>query len=446
LETNKIISGIKEGAYDKLLLDIYVDDNKIEYQKQRYISAIESYIDEFGEDDVEIYSAPGRSEVGGNHTDHQHGEILAASINLDAIGIVKKTDDMKISILSKGYTLITISLENLEKQEEEKETTIALIKGVVAGFVNKGYKIGGFKAYITSDVLIGAGLSSSAAYETLIGNILSGLYNNMSVTAEEIAIIGQFAENVYFGKPCGLMDQMACSVGNLVHVDFANTDSPIVEKVEFDLNKHGYSLCITDTKGSHADLTSDYAAVPEEMKKVASYFGKDVLLGITMDDIIANIREIRTQVGDRGVLRAVHFIRENERVQKEVAALKSENIKDGYQFKIVKKGCLKTADTGIGLFYKDNDVVGTLEITKTGEEVSEATIIDHGFYDRINLEDEIVLVYVPEDNANKESVIDNVPNSDEKGNAVVDNKVKLIEEIKNSVDKPAILEILRNIN
>lgn len=326
METRRIISEIENGNYDNLFLDIYVDEDKISYQKQRYVNAIESYIEEFGEDDVEIYSAPGRSEVGGNHTDHQHGEILAASINLDAIGIVKKTDDMKVSILSKGYTLTTISLENLDMQKEEKETTIALIKGVVAGLANRGYKIGGFKAYITSDVLIGAGLSSSAAYETLIGNIVSGLYNNMSISAEEIAIIGQFAENVYFGKPCGLMDQMACSVGNMVHVDFANTNNPKVEKVTFDLNKYGYSLCITDTKGSHADLTADYAAVPEEMKKVAAFFGKEVLLGLTVDDILENIVEVREQVGDRGVLRALHFIRENERVQKEVSYLSDEDI------------------------------------------------------------------------------------------------------------------------
>ena len=289
---DELMCQFSSGIYDERLMDIYVDDNKLNYQKQRYVSALRNYMEEFGSDDVEIYSAPGRSEVGGNHTDHQNGEILAASINLDAIGIVKKTTDNKVTILSKGYTLITISLDNLEMQEEEKETTTALIKGVLAGFVNHGYKIGGFKAYITSDVLIGAGLSSSAAYETLIGNILSGLYNDMSVSAEEIAIIGQFAENVYFGKPCGLMDQMACSVGNLVHVD----------------------------------LTADYASIPEEMKKVAAFFGKEVLLGLSIDDILDNISKLRELAGDRGVLRTIHFIRENERVQKEVAALSNEDI------------------------------------------------------------------------------------------------------------------------
>ena len=289
---DELMCQFSSGIYDERLMDMYVDDNKLNYQKQRYVSALRNYMEEFGFDDVEIYSAPGRSEVGGNHTDHQNGEILAASINLDAIGIVKKTTDNKVTILSEGYTLITISLDNLEMQEEEKETTIALIKGVLAGFVNHGYKIGGFKAYITSDVLIGAGLSSSAAYETLIGNILSGLYNDMSVSAEEIAIIGQFAENVYFGKPCGLMDQMACSVGNLVHVD----------------------------------LTADYASIPEEMKKAAAFFGKEVLLGLSIDDILDNISKLRELAGDRGVLRTIHFIRENERVQKEVAALSNEDI------------------------------------------------------------------------------------------------------------------------
>jgi len=201
MKAKELISQLITGVYDDKLLDIYVDEGKVEYQRNRYINTLDKYISFFGNDDVEIYSAPGRSEVGGNHTDHQHGEILAASINLDAIGIVKKTDDMKISILSEGYSPISITLENLDMKEEEKETTIALIKGVAFGFLTSGYEIGGFNAYITSDVLIGAGLSSSAAYETLIGNILSGLYNNMSISAENIAMIGQYAENVYFGKP-----------------------------------------------------------------------------------------------------------------------------------------------------------------------------------------------------------------------------------------------------
>lgn len=314
------------GDYDELLLDIYGDDKKLKYQKNRYKKAIEEFEQYFGEDAAAVFSAPGRSEIGGNHTDHQHGEILAASINLDTIGIVKKTSDNVVRILSEGYSEIVVSLDELGIKIEEKETTQALIKGVLAGVKERGYQVGGFCAYVTSDVLIGAGLSSSAAYETLIGTILSGLYNDMSISSVEIAMIGQYAENVYFGKPCGLMDQIACSVGNLVHVNFANPKEPEVEKVDVDLNKLGYCLCITDTKGSHADLTADYAAIPEEMKGAANYFGKDVLLGITVEDIIGEISPLREQVGDRGVLRALHFITENERVKKEAAALKEEQI------------------------------------------------------------------------------------------------------------------------
>ena len=326
MDAKTLINEIENAKYDELLLDIYVDESKISYQKHRYVKAIEKYISIFGNDDIEIYSAPGRSEVGGNHTDHQHGEILAASINNDAIAIVKPLEEMVVKIISDGYEMITVDLNNIESLEKEKESTISLIKGVLYKMVEFGYKIGGFQAYITSDVLIGAGLSSSAAYETLIGSIISGLYNDMKVSAIEIAIIGQYAENVYFGKPCGLMDQMACSVGNMVHVDFANSNEPVVEKVEFDLNKYGYSLCITDTKGSHADLTADYAAVPEEMKKVAAYFGQEVLLGLTIDDLMKDISSLRENVGDRAVLRAIHFICENERVRNEVNALNNDDI------------------------------------------------------------------------------------------------------------------------
>ena len=286
MEAKELIAKIESGDYNDTILDIYVDEGKVEYQRQRYMDAINQYISAFGNDDVEIYSAPGRSEVGGNHTDHQHGEVLAASINLDAIAIVKPLDEAVVKIISKGYDMITVNLDNIGLMENEKETTLSLIKGVLYKMTEMGYKIGGFQAYITSDVLIGAGLSSSAAYETLIGTIISGLYNDMKVSAIEIAMIGQYAENVYFGKPCGLMDQMACSVGNLVHINFADTKKPVVEKVSFDMNKYGYSLCITDTKGSHADLTADYAAIPEEMKKVAEFFDQEVLLGLTVEDIL----------------------------------------------------------------------------------------------------------------------------------------------------------------
>lgn len=314
---------IQEHLHDGLFTDIYVDTGKIGYQKNRYIEAIQEYEKLFGPGEIEIYSAPGRSEIGGNHTDHQHGEVLAASINDDAIAIVKKTDDNIVSVVSGKYPMITIDLSDLEKKEDETGTTRSIIKGVLAGMKSHNYNIGGFQAYVTSDVLIGAGLSSSAAFETIIGTILSGLYNNMEISAIDIAIIGQYAENVYFGKPCGLMDQMACSVGSLVHINFADVENPIVTRIEFDLSKQGYSLCITDTKGSHADLTPDYAAVPAEMKQVAAFFGKQYLIEIPKADLFANIGEIREKTGDRAVLRAIHFFEENIRVQKEVNALKN---------------------------------------------------------------------------------------------------------------------------
>lgn len=324
LQTDVLKEQLQNGIFADRLADIYVDTAQIPYQTKRYINAITTYEKHFGTDGVEIYSAPGRSEIGGNHTDHQHGEVLAASINNDAIAIVKALDEPTVKVISDGYDLITISLDNLTRKEEEEGTTISLIKGVLAGFVEHGHKVGGFQAYITSDVLIGAGLSSSAAFETIIGTIISGLYNDMTISPIEIAIIGQYAENVYFGKPCGLMDQMACSVGSLVHIDFANPADPMVERVEFDLDAHGYSLCITDTKGSHADLTPDYAAIPAEMKAAAACFGKEVLGEVSKEEVLANLNVIREQVNDRAALRAIHFIYENERVHKEVAALQSD--------------------------------------------------------------------------------------------------------------------------
>lgn len=322
MNTEMLIEKIQSGEFDSKLLDIYVDGKLLDYQKSRYVEAIRRFEEIYGPGEVRIFSAPGRSEVGGNHTDHQHGTVLAASINLDSIGVVRATNDNVIRLVSDEYKEIVISLDDIFLKQEEKETTTALIKGVVSGFLNRQYEVGGFSAFVTSDVLIGAGLSSSAAFETLIGTILSGLYNNMSVSAIDIAIIGQYAENIYFGKPCGLMDQMACSVGNLVYIDFENPSEPIVEKVEFDMEQYGYSLCITDTKGSHADLTDEYAAVPKEMKLVAKHFGQEVLRGITTKDILKNIAILRSEFGDRSVLRALHFINENERVGQEVNALK----------------------------------------------------------------------------------------------------------------------------
>ena len=327
MQTDILIQSFIDGVYDERLLDVYADETRIYYQRERYINAIKKFEQCYKPGDVEIFSAPGRTEICGNHTDHQNGEVLAASVNLDTIGVVRKTDDNVIRLVSDNYDEIIIRLDDVSVEEKEKETTKALIKGVVSGFLERNYSVGGFQAYITSDVLIGAGLSSSAAFETLIGTILSGLYNCGKISATEIAIIGQYAENVYFGKPCGLMDQMASSIGNLVHIDFANPECPYVEKIDFDMEKYGYRLCITDTKGSHADLTDEYAAIPKEMKLVAKYFGKEVLRDISINDVLDNITDLRKKLGDRCVLRTLHFIYENKRVQKEVSALKAGNIR-----------------------------------------------------------------------------------------------------------------------
>lgn len=326
MKTTEVKAMIESGMLDDKLMELYVDYSRLAYQKNRYMKALGEYEKYYDEYEINLFSAPGRSEISGNHTDHQQGKVLAASVNLDAIAVVAKTEDNIIRVVSEGFDMITIPLSDLSYKEEEKETTTALVKGVVASLQKMNYGIGGFQAYITSDVLIGAGLSSSAAFETIIGTIVSHLYNNGRIGKVEIAMAGQCAENTYFGKPCGLMDQMACSVGSMVAIDFVDPLFPRVEQIKFDLNKFGYSLCITDTKGSHADLTADYAAVPKEMKAVAAYFGKEVLAEVQEDEFYRNIPEIRKELGDRAVLRTIHFMEENKRVVKAVDALKKQDV------------------------------------------------------------------------------------------------------------------------
>ncbi len=323
--TQQLIREFQECRYDDLLVDIYADRERIAYENDRYIQIIQEYEKHFGGcGQVGIFSAPGRSEIGGNHTDHQHGEVLAAAINRDALAVAGIIEEPEVRIWSEGYGEIRILLDELDKKEEEEGTTAALVRGVLAG-TKRERTFGGFRACVTSDVLSGAGLSSSAAFETLIGTIVSGLYFDSSLDAVKIAMIGQYAENVYFGKPCGLMDQMACSIGSLVHIDFADPQKPLVSQVSCNLDRYGYSLCITDTKGSHADLTEDYAAIPDEMKQISACFGKEVLREVSKKDLLEHMNQIREQAGDRAVLRAIHFVEENERVQKEVAALQKDD-------------------------------------------------------------------------------------------------------------------------
>lgn len=328
-----LVEELNNKKYDELLNDIYVDTNLLDYQRERYVKAINKYVSLYGDTDVEIYSAPGRSEVGGNHTDHQHGCVLAAAVNLDAIAVVGRVDN-KIKVLSDNFDIAPINLEDLEIKKAEEGTSEALIRGVCARLKELGYNVGGFNAFITSDVLMGAGLSSSAAFETIIGTIISGLYNDMTIDPVVIAQVGQYAENVYFGKPCGLMDQCASSVGSLINIDFNDVAKPIVNKVDVDFSKFGHSLCIVDTKGSHADLTDEYAAIPMEMKKVANYFGKEFLREVDEENFFNDIAGARKACQDRAVLRAIHLFEENKRVDQEVKAL---NNSDFETFKKVVK-------------------------------------------------------------------------------------------------------------
>ena len=320
-KTGVLKEEFRNGVHKDLLMDIYLDENVLEYQTERYIKALESYEELYGEQEVEIYSAPGRSEVGGNHTDHQHGKVLAASINLDIIAVVSPREDGVIEVKSEGYPKTVVELSSLEVDKKEEGTSTALIRGVAARIKEMGHKIGGFQAYATSDVLSGSGMSSSAAYEVMIGTVLSGLYNDMQLDAVDIAKFGQYAENVYFGKPCGLMDQTASSVGGLIHIDFADPAHTYVKKIDVDFEAYGHCLCITDTKGSHADLTDDYAAIPADMKKAAAYFGKEVLREVDEKDFYGRLADLRDKLGDRSVLRAIHFFEEEKRVDEEIAAL-----------------------------------------------------------------------------------------------------------------------------
>ena len=318
-----MLEEIKNGKNDERLREIYVDESVIGYQRERYAKAVESFYEKYGKSDIEIYSAPGRSEIGGNHTDHQHGEVLAASVNLDAIAVVRPSADGIIKMYSEGYGECVVDTKDCKPVAAEEGTTLSLIKGVVAGFMERGYNVGGYSAYVTSDVLGGAGLSSSAAYEVLVGTILSGLYNEMKISPVVIAQVAQYAENKFFGKPCGLMDQMASSVGNLIHIDFKDPGEPVIEKVDADFEKFGVSLCIVDTKGDHKDLTPDYAAIPSEMKAVAKELGKEVLRDVDEAEFTKKMPLLRAKLGDRPLLRAIHFFNEDRRVREQVAALKA---------------------------------------------------------------------------------------------------------------------------
>ena len=281
----------------------------------------------FGGSPSRYFSAPGRTEIGGNHTDHQRGRVLAAAVNLDTVAAVRPNGTKIIRILSEGYPLCVVDLAELEPKAGELNTTPALIRGVAARFTELGCPVGGFDAYCRSTVLPGSGLSSSAAFEVLMGTVMNHLFFDGRMSGPEIAKVGQYAENVYFGKPCGLMDQMASAVGGLVTIDFFDKAAPAVETVDFDLSAWGYALCIIDTRASHADLTDEYAAITGELKKISAHFVKEVLTQVSEADFYAEIPALRRECGDRAVLRAIHFYEENARVPRQVDALRRGDLK-----------------------------------------------------------------------------------------------------------------------
>lgn len=321
-EAKKLLTS---GALDEKLeaLCASKDAEILAAYRERLMQALDAFAAQFGtEREVALFSAAGRTELGGNHTDHQRGHVLAASVNLDIIAVAAMRDDDLVQVKSKGFPMDIISLEELAPQTDKKPDSAELVRGVAARFRQLGYSVKrGFDAYTESQVMQGSGLSSSAAFEVLLGNICNAFYAENQCSAEEIAEIGQFAENVYFRKPCGLMDQMASSVGGVVAIDFADAAAPQVEPVSFDFSTSGYALCIVDTGGNHADLTAEYAAIPEEMRAVAKYFGAQVLSEVPANQVMQAIPALRKACGDRAVLRAIHFYREDRRAQGECDAL-----------------------------------------------------------------------------------------------------------------------------
>ena len=305
---------IARGDWDATFSTLYTQE-QIQSQRERYLQALEKFESLYGPKEVAVFSAPGRTEIIGNHTDHNHGRVLAASVNLDIIAVAAYNSDGVIRLQSEGHDANRVELSLLEPIEAEKNTSNALIRGICARCGQLGIQVGGMDVFTTSQVLRGSGLSSSAAFEVVVGTLVNVLYGNEQLTPVAIAQIGQYAENRYFGKPCGLMDQTACSVGGFVAIDFKNPIEPEIRKIQFDFAGCGYNLCIVDTGGNHADLTEDYASVPVEMKQVASYFGEEVLRQVKEEEFWDRIGELRGQVSDRAIIRAIHFFQENRRAQ-----------------------------------------------------------------------------------------------------------------------------------
>ena len=321
----RVKEAIVAGNADSMLISLYGNrPGIITRQKGRYLDLIRRFQDLFPPAvSVDLFSSPGRTEIGGNHTDHNAGKVLAAAVDLDIIAAAAANDRGCITIESEGHSRVQVDLDQLAPQAEETLKSPSLVRGICSGLRERGYRIGGFDAVLKSDVLRGSGLSSSAAFETLVVAVLNHLYNAGAVPPIEAAKIGQYAENEFFGKPSGLMDQMACAVGGFVAIDFKSAAEPLVERVEFDLGASVYKLVIVNTGGSHADLHEDYAGLPREMRSVAAAFGGHVLREFSLRKVLDNVAALREKVGDRAILRAMHFYRENQRVVGQVEALRS---------------------------------------------------------------------------------------------------------------------------
>ena len=325
MNTYELKAYVSDGKLDSTLASLYGAKNT-ETQKARYLSALEGYEALYGKgENLRLFSVPGRSEISGNHTDHNHGKVLAASIDLDIIAVAEATDDGVIRIKSEGFPEDSVKIADIKVDPDRFFTSYAVIEGMCDGMAKAGCTVGGFRAYTTSNVFKGSGLSSSAAFEVMVGNILRTLYHN-DINDIEIAKIAQYSENVFFGKPCGLMDQMACAVGGFIAIDFADPKNPIVDKPDFDLSAMGYSLCIVDTHGNHADLNEDYASVPAEMKAVAAALGVAVLRDADEKKFMELLPTLRETAGDRAILRALHFFAENRRVETQTEALKAGDV------------------------------------------------------------------------------------------------------------------------
>lgn len=338
MKTAELKQALAGTTLDSRFCEIY-GSAALETQKARYLHAVEEFEKLYGADrEAALYSVAGRSELSGNHTDHNHGCVIAASIDLDIIAVASPSAGSVIRVKSEGFPedVVDFGVYNAPNPARYEKSD-SLIAGMVAGFLKEGLAVGGFDAYTTSNVLKGSGISSSAAFEDMIGNILNYVYNDGKVSNVEIAKLAQYAESRFFGKPCGLMDQMACAVGGIIAIDFRDPSAPVIEQTDFDLSAAGYNLCIVNTGGNHADLTGDYASVPAEMKSVAAYFGKEVLRDTDENAVLAAIPALREKVGDRAILRALHFFAENRRVAAQKAALKAGDL-DTFLANVIASG------------------------------------------------------------------------------------------------------------